>query len=246
MIYFAGDFHLGVPDAAGSREREMRLCAWLEHVAVDATEIYLMGDVFDFWFEYERAVPKGFVRLLGTLARLTDRGIKITLFKGNHDMWMFGYLEQECGVHIISDGVYLERNGKKFYLHHGDGLGHGEKAYKVLRGFFRSKVCQNLFGFIHPNLGIGLALFLSRRSRISQKGRYEEYLGDKKELLTQFAKEMLEKEHIDYFVFGHRHLQLNIELGSGSRYFNAGEWVHGSAYLKFDGNEMALLNWENR
>lgn len=244
MIYFAGDFHLGVPDAISSREREKRLCNWLEHVAQDATEIYLMGDVFDFWFEYKRAVPKGFVRLLGTLARLTDRGIKITMFKGNHDMWMFGYLEKECGVCLVSDRLVIERNEKKFYLHHGDGLGNGEWGYKLLRGFFRSKVCQYLFGFIHPNLGIGLALFLSRRSRISQKGRYEEYLGDKKELLTQFSKEVLEKEHYDYFIFGHRHLRLDIDLGSGSRYFNAGEWVHGSAYLKFDGEQVALLEWK--
>lgn len=214
--------------------------------AKDATEIYLMGDVFDFWFEYRKAVPRGFVRLLGTIASITDRGIPVTMFKGNHDMWMFGYLEEECGVKIISDELIIERNNKTLFLHHGDGLGPGEYGYKVLRKIFRSRVCQWLFGFLHPNVGIALANTLSKKSRIQQKGRYEIYLGDDKEYLTCFSKEYLKKKHIDYFVFGHRHLALDIELNEKSRYVNLGEWMHEKKYATFDGNTVTLQVWENK
>lgn len=214
--------------------------------AKDATEIYLMGDVFDFWFEYRKVVPRGFVRLLGTIASITDRGIPVTMFKGNHDMWMFGYLEDECGVKIISDKLIIERNNKTLFLHHGDGLGPGEYGYKVLRKIFRSRVCQWLFGFLHPNVGIALANTLSKKSRIQQKGRYEIYLGDDKEYLTCFSKEFLKKKHIDYFIFGHRHLALDIELNEKSRYVNLGEWMHEKKYATFDGNTVTLQVWENK
>jgi len=244
-IYFSSDFHLGVPDQASSLEREKSICLWLEMAAKDATEIYLMGDIFDFWFEYKKAVPKGFVRLLGTIAYITDKGIPVTVFKGNHDMWMFGYLEKECGVKTVSDEIIIERNQKTFYLHHGDGLGPGEHGYKILRKIFRSRVCQALFGFLHPNIGISLANFLSRKSRIQQKGRFETYLGDDKEFLTGFAKEHLKKQHIDFFVFGHRHLALDINLGENSRYINLGEWMHEKRYAVFDGENMQLKGWEN-
>jgi UDP-2,3-diacylglucosamine hydrolase len=162
-IYFASDFHLGVPDHASSMEREKSICRWLEMAAKDATEIYLMGDIFDFWFEYRKSVPKGFVRLLGTIASITDRGITVTVFKGNHDMWMFGYLEKECGVITVSDELIIERHGKIFFLHHGDGLGPGEPGYKILRKIFRSRLCQWLFGFLHPNLGVFIVF--GRRQR---------------------------------------------------------------------------------
>lgn len=212
--------------------------------AQDATEIYLLGDVFDFWFEYKKAVPKGFTRLLGTLSALTDNGISITMFKGNHDMWMFGYLEKECGVNIVSDELIVERNGKRFFLHHGDGLGPGEYGYKVLRRIFRSRVCQLLFGFIHPGLGLTVAEKLSKKSRIQQKGRHETYLGDDKEHLTLYAQSYLLKTHIDYFVFGHRHLALDITVGENSRYINLGEWMHQKQYAVFDGHQLQLLAWE--
>ena len=235
---------MGAPSAEASRQRELKICRWLNAVADDATEIYLMGDIFDFWFEYSKVVPKGYVRLLATLAQLTDKGIKITTFKGNHDMWMFGYLEKECGVAIVSNELIIERNNKRLYLHHGDGLGSGDFSYKMLRYIFRSRVCQWLFARLHPNAGIGLANFLSRKSRISQKDRYEQYLGDEKEILTQFCKQTLLKEHYDYFVFGHRHLVLDIDLNGKSRYINTGEWVHGSSYACFNGTKLEVYTFD--
>lgn len=243
MIYFASDFHLGIPDKESSRKRELAICSWLKYVAKDAREIYLLGDLFDFWFEYKTVVPKGFVRFTGTLANLTDRGIKITIFKGNHDMWLFGYLKDECGVEIISDELEIVRNNKRFFLHHGDGLGGTEYGYKIIRGIFRSKICQWLFARIHPNAGIGIALWLSRRSRHSQKGRFDEYQGDSKEHLTVFCRSKMLQQPFDYFIFGHRHLVLNIDLGNGARYINLGDWFQKMPYACFDGKDVHLLDY---
>lgn len=161
-------------------------------------------------------------------------------------MWMFGYLEEECGVKTVSDELIIERNNKTLFLHHGDGLGPGEPGYKILRKIFRSHPCQWLFGFLHPNLGISIASALSKKSRIQQKGRYETYLGDDKEYLTRFSKEYLLQRHIDYFVFGHRHLALDIVLNEKSRYVNLGEWMHKKKYAVFDGDTLKLLAWENK
>jgi UDP-2,3-diacylglucosamine hydrolase len=244
VIYFAGDFHLGTPSRASSLAREKKICRWLEFVSADATEIYLMGDVFDFWFEYKTAVPRGFVRLLGTIAKLTEKGIQITVFKGNHDMWMFGYLEDECGVNVVSDALTITRNEKKFFLHHGDGLGPGDASYKFIRSVFRSQICQWLFARLHPNFGLRLGNWLSHKSRISQNDTHEIYLGDEKEMLVVFANEQLQKEHFDFFVFGHRHLVLDVKLNNNSRYINAGEWVHDSAYARFNGQDMEILRFE--
>lgn len=223
--------------------REKNICAWLDYVANNASEIYLLGDVFDFWFEYKHAVPKGHVRLLAKFAELTEKGIKIFLFKGNHDMWMFDYLPRECGVEIISDELIVEKNGIKFYLHHGDGLGPGDAFYKFTRSVFRSSWAKWLFARLHPNFGIALGRYLSRRSRISQTGRYEQYLGDDKEFLTQFCKGILEKEFYHYFIMGHRHLSLDMDLGNGSRYINTGEWVNGNSFAVFDGTTLSVKKW---
>lgn len=241
--YFVSDIHLGIPDSEKSLEREKKLCRWLDFAAKDATAIYLMGDVFDFWFEYRTAVPRGFTRLLGKIADITDSGIPVYMFKGNHDMWMFGYLEKECGVITVSDELELDINGKKLFLHHGDGLGPGENGYKFLRRFFRSSFCQWLFARLHPNFGIGLALMLSRRSRLAQKGRYETYTGDDKEFLVQYCLQKLKSGHIDYFIFGHRHLPLQMNIGQ-SQYTNLGEWLHNPHYAVFDGSTVQLNQWE--
>jgi len=244
-IYFASDFHLGVPTYEKSREREARIVRWLESIKEDAAELYLMGDIFDFWFEYATAVPKGFVRFLGKLAELADLGIKITFFKGNHDMWMFGYLKKEIGATIISDELVIERNGKRFYLHHGDGLGPGDAKYKFLKKFFRSKFCQWLFARIHPNLGIGIALRWSQSSRVVNNKK-EWRKEAEQEWLVVYSKEMLQKEYFDYFIFGHRHLPLDIDLGNNSRYINLGEWVNYNTYAVFDGENLLLKTFEDQ
>src|ERR1700709_2119098 len=168
-LYFASDFHLGTGGYTESREREDRLVRWLDMIKADAAEVFLMGDVFDFWFEYKTVVPKGYIRFLGKLAELADAGIKITLFKGNHDMWMFDYFEKELGATIISNELEIERNGKEFFLHHGDGLGPGDGLYKILKKFFRSKLCQWLFARVHPNFGVGIANYWSQKSRIANQ-----------------------------------------------------------------------------
>lgn len=246
-IYFASDFHLGVPTVEESRERENRIVSWLDAIKHDASEIYLMGDIFDFWFEYKQVVPKGYVRFLGKLAELSDSGIKLTFFKGNHDMWMFDYLKEELGATIISDELIIERNDKLFYLHHGDGIGPGDAKYKFLKKFFRSNFCQWLFARIHPNLAFGIAKRWSKQSRISS-GKTEQFEGEEKEWLAQYVKEYLNNQvlnhenTIDYFIFGHRHLPLSIPIAD-SLYINLGEWMNFNTYAVFDGERLELKEW---
>ena len=237
-IYFASDFHFGVPDHALSREREDLVVSWLEEIRKDAAEIYLIGDVFDFWFEYSAVIPKGFIRFQGKLAELADSGIKITLFKGNHDMWMFDYFVKELGIQVISDELILERNGKKFYLHHGDGLGPGDVKYKILKKIFRSTFCQWLFARIHPNFGVRIAKKWSKYSRL-QNNQKEEFQDLSKEWLVSYCKKLLLKEHYDFLIFGHRHLPLDVQLGK-SRYINLGEWMNFNSYAVFDGENLEL------
>ncbi|MBC7425816.1 MAG: UDP-2,3-diacylglucosamine diphosphatase [Bacteroidia bacterium] len=243
-IYFASDFHLGIPDHARSLVREKKICRWLDIIKNDAAELYLMGDIFDFWFEYKSVVPKGFVRLLGKLAELSDSGIKIYNFKGNHDMWQFGYLQQEMNMILISDEHVIEHNGIKIYLHHGDGLGPGDNGYKFLKKIFNSDACQWLFGFLHPTIGTWIARNSSSKSRLSKAGTEEHYLGDDKEFLTQFCIEELKENHYDYMIFGHRHLPLDILLPNGSHYINLGEWVSQFTYAVFDGKTVELKKFE--
>jgi UDP-2,3-diacylglucosamine hydrolase len=240
-IYFASDFHLGVPSYESSLEREKKVVKWLESIRVDASEIYLVGDIFDFWFEYKTVVPRGFVRLLGKIAEITDSGIPIHFFTGNHDMWTFDYLEKECGVKIYRQPIEIEYNDKKFFIGHGDGIGPGESSYKILKGIFASKLCQWAFARLHPNLGIGIANLWSKRSRISNAGYDEIFYGEEKEILVTFCKNELKKSHFDYFIFGHRHLVLDIAVGENSRYINLGEWVTKPTYAEFDGKELKLL-----
>lgn len=245
-IYFISDFHLGVPDYASSLAREKKIVRWLEFIRKDAAELYLLGDVFDFWFEYKYAVPKGFVRLLGKLAELADEGIKIHYFTGNHDMWVFDYLPHEIGLVVYREPIQRTIGGKKFYIGHGDGLGPGDHGYKFIKKVFANKLCQWLFARLHPNFGMGLGEYLSRRSRISTGSHDEKYLGDDKEFLVIFAREFLKKEHVDYFIFGHRHLPLDIRAGENSRYINLGEWINYNKYAVFDGNNLSFLSFEDK
>jgi len=241
-IYFASDFHLGIPDSLTSRERENCIVRWLDFIKADASEIFLMGDVFDFWFEYATVIPKGFIRFQGKLAELSDSGIKITFFKGNHDMWMFDYFAKEMGIDIVSDQLILERNGKRFYLHHGDGLGPGDEMYKILKKIFRSKTCQWLFARLHPNLGVGIAQRWSKNSR-AQNAKLEIFKDVEDEWLYSHSRELLQKDYYDFLIFGHRHLPLDLSLGK-SRYINLGEWLNFNSYAVFDGDHLELKYFE--
>jgi UDP-2,3-diacylglucosamine hydrolase len=240
-IYFASDFHLGSPNHQQSRMREDRIIRWLNFIEPTCSELFLMGDVFDFWFEYKMVIPKGYARLQGKLATMSDAGIKIYFFKGNHDMWVYDYFTTELGMQIISDDFEMERNGKQFYLHHGDGLGPGDHKYKFLRKIFRNPVCQWLFSLVPPRIGIGIANAWSDNSRTKKA---HAFTVPEDEWLFIHATEQLQKKHYDYFIFGHRHLPLDLKVGSNSRYVNTGEWMNYSSYAVFDGNELALKYFE--
>jgi UDP-2,3-diacylglucosamine hydrolase len=204
-----------------------------------------MGDIFDFWFEYKTVVPKGYTRLLGTIAHLSDSGISIHFFTGNHDMWSFSYFQEELGVKLYKEPILKEIDGKKFFLGHGDGLGPGDKGYKFIKKIFSNKFCQWLFAQMHPNIGIGLANYFSRKSRMANAQADEVFLGENEEWLVQFCKDYLSKNPpVDYFVFGHRHLPLDIRLEKGARYINLGEWVKYNSYAVFDGKELELKFFE--
>jgi UDP-2,3-diacylglucosamine hydrolase len=240
-IYFASDFHLGVPDYEKSLIREKKIVQWLNSIKKDAEELYLLGDVFDFWFEYKTVVPRGYVRLLGKLAEISDAGIPIYYFTGNHDMWTFDYLEKELKIKIYREPIQKEYNGKKFYIGHGDGLGPGDHGYKFIKKVFASPVSQWLFARLHPNFGIGIAEYFSKKSRIATGISDEKFLGEEKEWLIIHSKELLERKHYDYLIFGHRHLPLDIKINESSRYINLGDWIKYFSYGVFDGEEFKLI-----
>ncbi len=242
-VYFASDFHLGAYPLSASKLREKRIVSWLDHIKQDAKALYLMGDIFDFWFEYKTVAPKGYIRFLGKLAELADLGIPITFFKGNHDMWMFGYLKEELNATIIDNEQVIELDGKGFYLHHGDGLGPGDRKYKFLKKIFRSPLCQWLFARLHPNLGIGIATLWSKQSRLAS-GENDGFLGEDKEWLYQYASSLEKTDHHDYYIFGHRHLPYDLPIGNQSRIINLGEWVNYETYATWDGQELTLHNWK--
>ena len=239
-IYFASDFHLGVPDYEKSLVREKLIVKWLDEIKHDAQEIYLMGDLFDFWFEYKNSVPKGFVRLLGKIAEISDSGIPVILFTGNHDMWMFDYLPKELGITIYREPIKRTYNNKTFYLGHGDGLGPGDNGYKFIKKIFASPFCQWLFARLHPNFALSMGNYWSTKSRLKNGPTDEKFTGEENEWLVIYAKEQLKAAPIDYFIFGHRHLPLDIKLSESSRYINLGEWVNYSSYAVFDGANLEL------
>lgn len=243
-IYFASDFHFGVPSHESSLRREKLVVEWLESVRYDAHSIYLLGDLFDFWFEYKHAIPKGFIRFQGKLAELRDAGIPITFFTGNHDMWMFDYFQKELGITIHRDPQVISVNGKKLYIGHGDGLGPGDNFYKFLKKVYGSRFCQWLFARLHPNSGIALAQYLSKNSRIANMKNGEEFKGEEREYLFAYCREMETKAHHDYYIFGHRHLPLDLKVNDTSRYINLGEWVHFTSYAVFNGDNVELKTFK--
>ena len=243
-IYFLSDFHLGAPDATSSLVREKKIVSFLNYIQDDASAIFIVGDVFDFWYEYKTVVPKGNVRLLGKLAELTDKGLPIYFFVGNHDMWMKDYFQIELNIPIYFEPKIFEWNDKKFYIGHGDGLGPGDQGYKFIKKIFRNKLCQWLFGQLHPNWGIRLANYFSKKSREKTGTSDEHFLGENAEWLILYCKEVLQKEHFDYFIFGHRHYPIDFTLNEKSRYINLGDWIRSFTYATFDGNIVELKKWE--
>jgi len=233
-IYFLSDSHLGIPDEQSSFKRELKFIKWLDKIKKDACEIYLLGDIFDFWFEYKTVIPKGYIRLLGKLAEISDAGIKINYLTGNHDMWVKNYFEKELKMTIIREPIKKIYNNLSLYIGHGDGLGSADTGYKIIKKIFSNKLCQKLYSLIHPDIAIPLGLFFSNKSRNSHN---EE---DNGERLILYSKQLAEKEKIDYFIFGHRHLPLNIEIMPGIRYINIGDWLKHFSYGVFDGKQITL------
>lgn len=243
-IYFISDVHLGADTANySSIEREKMLVQWLDEIRETATSIYLMGDIFDFWFEYRKSIPKGFSRFFGKIAEITDSGTPVFFFKGNHDMWTFGYLEKELGVKVLDKPEVLNVNNKKLYLSHGDGLGPYDKKYNFLKKMFRNKTLQFLFKLVHPDLGITIAMAWSRSNRDNHK--YPKNIEPEKEWLVRYSKTVLEKEHIDYFIFGHRHIPFQYKLSDSSVFTNLGDWTKSFSYAVFDGENLELLHYKN-
>ena len=236
-IYFASDFHLGAPSKKESKSREIKICNWLDSISNSAKEIYLVGDVFDFWFEYKHTIPKGFEQLKSRLVILIEKGVKIHFFPGNHDLWTFGYLEKEMGLIVHKKPLITTINNKTFYISHGDGLGSKNIKYKILKKIFTSPISQYLFSMLHPSLGISLAKAWSKKSRL--KGGQIDASQLKNELVT-FSKKILTNTDINYFVFGHIHQPIEIELNTNSKYINLGDWINHFSYLEFHKSTLLL------
>lgn len=239
-VYFASDFHLGIPNREASLARERRLCRWMDEISRDAAMLYLVGDLFDVWFEYRNVIPKGHTRFLGKLAELRDQGLPIEAFTGNHDLWMRGYFEEELGIPVHHEPIRRTIAGKNFLIAHGDGLGPGDQGYKALKKVLRNPFSQWLYRRIHPDTGVGLAGWASRLGPKHETGEEEKFLGPEKEWLVQFALETLKQEQVDYFVFGHRHLALEYPLPHGAVYINLGDWIRYNSYAEFDGKKLSL------
>lgn len=233
-VYFASDFHLGLPQDDGDFSRQNLVCRWLESIAEDATHIFLLGDLFDAWFEYKTVIPKGFTRFLGILAALSDQGIDIRIFSGNHDIWMRDYFQKELNIPVYHDKQIFMINDQKFLLAHGDGLGPGDRGYKRLKRLLRNEVAQWLYRWIHPDWGLKMAQYFSRRGTKHITDVPETFKGNDQEWLVQYALKKLETEHFDYFIFGHRHLFLDMNLKQNSRYINLGDWIRFYSFAKFE------------
>ena len=242
-IYFISDVHLGLHPTENSLVREKMLVNWLNEIRDDAEELYLMGDIFDFWHEYKHVVPKGFTRFLGKLAEMTDQGTKLYFFSGNHDIWAYDYFRTEMGAEIFHKPITREIKGSKFFLAHGDGLGPGDFSYKLLKWTFRNKFLQFLFARIHPNFALWLGKAWSKKSRYAKGIVAEEYIGSDKELQMIFARQRIRDEHFDFFIFGHRHIPLDIQIAERTRVINLGDWINNFTYAVFDGEQLSLKQY---
>jgi UDP-2,3-diacylglucosamine hydrolase len=238
-IYFASDFHLGLATGSPSVEREKKVVSWLKSVTIDAKEIYLLGDIFDFWWEYRHVVPRGFTRFLGAVSEITDSGIPVHFFTGNHDLWAGDYLSEECGMTIHKAPLTATFDNKTFHLAHGEGLGTKSKGYKLLLAIFRNKPLQAMYSSLHPSIGMRIGLNWSLNSRLG-KGINLEFLGDDKEDLIRYARSVVENEKIDYFIFGHRHLAMTYKLQPGTEIVFLGDWIKNGSYAEWDGKSLTF------
>ena len=244
-IYIASDQHFGIPNHEDSLLREKKFVLWLDTVKKDAEAIFLLGDLFDFWFEYKKVVPKGFVRVLGKLAEIRDKGIPIYFFVGNHDLWMNDYFQKELDIPVYHEPKEYLINETLFFIGHGDGLGPGDKGYKRMKKVFANSFSKWLYRWLHPDLGVKLAQYLSTKNKLISGAEDVKFLGEENEWLALYCKRKLETKHYDYFVFGHRHLPMTIELNNKSTYINTGDWITHFTYAVFDGKNLSLQNFKD-
>ena len=241
-IYFLSDAHLGSRAIEHSRTQERRLVNFLDSIKHNAEAVYLLGDMFDFWYEFKTVVPKGFTRFLGKLSELTDLGVEVHFFIGNHDIWCGDYLTKECGVILHREPLTVELHGKEFYLAHGDGLGDPGKSFKLLRAMFHSVTLQKIFSMLHPRWSMDLGLTWAKHSRMKREnGKEPDYMGEDKEFLVLYAKEYLRLHpNINYFIFGHRHIMLDLMLNRSARILILGDWINYFSFAVFDGESLLL------
>ena len=238
-VYFSSDNHLGSPNHSESLFREKLFVSWLDQIKTDAQVIFLLGDLFDFWFEYYRSVPKGYTRLLGKLSELCDSGIKIYFFVGNHDYWTLDYFTKEIGMEVLKKPTDFKINNKLFFMGHGDGLGPGDLKYKFLKKIFRNPIFIFLFRINYLRFGIQLGNFFSRKNKIFS-GKEIKFEKKENEMLYFFCMKKLKNKFYDFFIFGHRHLPLKIDLGNGSSYYNTGDWINHYSFIIYDGKNVEL------
>jgi UDP-2,3-diacylglucosamine hydrolase len=238
-IFFASDFHLGLKAGSDPHDREKKVVRWLNTIAPDAREIFLVGDIFDFWWEYKLVVPRGFTRFLGTVSAITDSGIPVHFFTGNHDMWVGNYLSEECGITVHTTPFTQTFGGKKFLIVHGEGLGSESTGYKILLALFRNKNLRALYSMLHPSIGVGIGHKWSLSSRLG-KGISKEFLGEEMEDLIKYSKSVLGNEHFDFFIFGHRHLPLIYNLKQDTTIVFLGDWINRGSFAEWDGKQLNL------
>ena len=241
-VYFLSDAHLGSLAIEHGRTQERRLVRFLDSIKTKAAAIYLLGDMFDFWNEYRYVVPKGYTRFLGKLSELTDMGGEVHYFTGNHDIWTYGYLEKECGVTVHTQPLTTEIYDKVFYLAHGDGLGDPDKKFKLLRKMFHNRTCQRLLNAFHPRWGMWLGQTWAKRSRLKRAdGKEPPYMGENREHLVLYTKQYIETHsHVDYFIYGHRHIELDLMLPQKTRMLIIGDWIWQFTYVVYDGEHLFL------
>ena len=246
-IYFVADAHLGSLAYNDKLNSEKKLVRWMDSIKADCEALYLLGDMIDLWFEHKLVVPKGYARFFGKIAEFTDAGIPVYWFAGNHDIWLFNYVQKELGVIVYNDALEIVLHGKKFYMAHGDGLGDPSLQFRILRKIFHNRFCEILFGTLHPRLSIGFGLAWAKRSRLKREKEPEVYLGEDNEYLIQFAKAHAVKSRenaADFYVFGHRHILLDLMISSKSRVIILGDWIHHFSYGEFDGKDFRLKIFE--